>query len=344
MTSVKDFRVEREAAPNELGRGRFVFSDDYSVFDWGRMPDAIPRKGATLCTMGAYNFEMLDTNHVPTHYRGVVPVGDDDGVTDLGALDEPPREMAISLTQVPDLPFEDGAYDYDAYHEAAGENYLIPLEIVFRNSIPPGSSLRRRADPSEYGLDLDGDTWPEESTELPEPAIEFSTKFEAQDRYLSREEAAEIAGRADIGRLEELALAVNHLLSRQAAQRGFVHEDGKIECYYYEGTITVADVCGTFDENRFAYDGQEVSKEVLRGYYKRAFPEWVEAVSGAKRTAREQGIADWRELCERDPPPLADEVIETASDLYTAGANAYLGSEVFDAPGIDDAVAAVREL
>ena len=344
MTSVKDFRVEREAAPDELGRGRFVFSDDYSVFDWGRMPDAIPRKGATLCTMGAYNFEMLDTNHVPTHYRGVVPVGDDDGVTDLGALDEPPREMAISLTQVPDLPFEDGAYDYDAYHEAAGENYLIPLEIVFRNSVPPGSSLRRRADPSEYGFDLDGDTWPEESTELPEPAIEFSTKFEAQDRYLSREEAAEIAGRADIGRLEELALAVNHLLSRQAAQGEFVHEDGKIECYYYEGTITVADVCGTFDENRFAYDGQEVSKEVLRGYYKRAFPEWVEAVSRAKRTAREQGIADWRELCERDPPPLADEVIETASDLYTAGANAYLGSEVFDAPGIDDAVAAVREL
>ena len=341
MTSVKEFRVEREATPDELGAGVFEFTDDYSVFDWGRMPDAIPGKGRSLCVMGAYNFELLDTNHVPTHYRGVVAEGDDE-VRDLGELVEPPREMAISLSQVPDLPHESGDYDYDAYHETAGANYLIPLEIVFRNAVPLGSSLRRRADPDEYGLDVD--RWPDEAVTLPQPAIEFSTKFEEQDRYLAREEADRIAGRADLDRLEELALAVNHVVTRQAERAGFVHEDGKIECLYYDGTIAVADVCGTFDENRFSYDGQQISKEVVRQFYKREHPQWVESVGEAKRTARERDIADWRILCEREPPALPEGVVGTASDLYTAGANAYLGIDRFDAPTINDAVAAVRNL
>jgi phosphoribosylaminoimidazole-succinocarboxamide synthase len=351
MTSVKEFSVERPATPDELGEGTFRFTDDYSVFDWGTMPDTIPGKGRSLCTMGAYNFELCDTNHVPTHYRGVRPTCGDNGgdVTDLGDLTASPEEMAISLTQVPDLPFADGAYDYDAYHEAAGENYLIPLEIVFRNSVPPGSSLRRRADPGEYGVEFDGDGdgddgWPDGTVALPQPAIDFSTKFEAQDRYLTEREAKAIAGKADLARLRELALAVNHLLTRQAERAGFTHEDGKIECYYYRGTIAVADVCGTFDENRFSYDGQELSKEVLRQYYKREHPGWVESVEEAKATARERDRADWRSLCERDPPALPDRVIETVADLYTAGANAYLGVDLFDAPGIDAAVTAVRNL
>ncbi|TKX76193.1 phosphoribosylaminoimidazolesuccinocarboxamide synthase, partial [Halorubrum sp. SD626R] len=55
MTSVKEFRVDEPATADATGRGRFVFTDAYSVFDWGQMPDAIPHKGASLCAMGAYN-------------------------------------------------------------------------------------------------------------------------------------------------------------------------------------------------------------------------------------------------------------------------------------------------
>ena len=29
----------------------FEFTDDYSVFDWGKMPDAIPRKGEALAKL-----------------------------------------------------------------------------------------------------------------------------------------------------------------------------------------------------------------------------------------------------------------------------------------------------
>ena len=76
MTSVKQFRVEEPATADNLGRGAFVFTDDYSVFDWGKMPDAVPNKGASLCAMGAANFERLEDAGVPTHYRGVVSGGD----------------------------------------------------------------------------------------------------------------------------------------------------------------------------------------------------------------------------------------------------------------------------
>jgi phosphoribosylaminoimidazole-succinocarboxamide synthase len=103
-------------------------------------------------------------------------------------------------------------------------------------------------------------------------------------------------------------------------------------------------VVGTFDENRFSYDGQEVSKEVIRQYHKRTQPEWVAAVGDAKERAKERDIADWKSLCAESPDPLPSHVVDAARDLYTAGTNAYIGRELFDAPSLSEAVETVREL
>jgi len=342
MTSVKDFRVDEPATPTALGRGAFVFTDDYSVFDWGKMPDEIPDKGATLCTMGAFNFELLERQGVPTHYRGVALDGEERSLAEALETGDAPREMVIDLVQVPDLPFADGTYDYEAYHEAAGSNYLVPLEIVFRNRVPVGSSLRRRSEPADHGLALDA--WPDEPVDLPEPIVEFSTKYEEQDRYLDRAEADSIAGTAGIDVLESLAREVNRLVTEHAADAGMVHQDGKIECLYHDGEGRVADVAGTFDENRFSYDGQQVSKEVVRQYHKRTQPEWVAAVSDAKERATEEEIADWKSVCDRTPAPLDGAVIQATRDLYCAGTNAYIQRQVFDAPPLDVAVERVSDL
>ena len=351
MTSVKAFRVVEPATPDGLGRGRFAFTDAYSVFDWGQMPDPIPNKGASLCTMGAFNFELLEDAGVPTHYRGVVDpdaVADgadpEEAVVPLSQAGGSPTEMAIDLTQVPELPYEgpDGGYDYDSFHAAGGENYLVPLEVVFRNTVPVGSSLRSRRDPAEF--DLPFDEWPDGPVDLPEPVVEFSTKYEEQDRYLTREETDRIAGHADVDALGDLARDVNRVVTERAAAAGFVHEDGKIECLYVDGDLRVADVVGTFDENRFSYDGQQVSKEVVRQWYKRNDPDWVEAVGEAKTAVAERDIADWRELCDAEPIPLPQDVLDAVSAMYAAGANAYTETEWFDAPSVDDAVDAVRNL
>ncbi|WP_257298173.1 phosphoribosylaminoimidazolesuccinocarboxamide synthase [Haloarchaeobius sp. FL176] len=339
MTSVKEFRIEEPATADELGRGAFVFTDDYSVFDWGKMPDTIANKGASLCSMGAFNFELLEDEGIPTHYRGVVRNGD---TLPLREADQPPWEMAIDLTQVPDLPHEGRNYDYDAFHAEAGSNYLVPLEIVFRNRVPVGSSLRDRTDPVMHGLDFD--EWPDEAVDLDEPIVEFSTKFEESDRYLSHAEADNIAGRADIDALERTAREVNRVVTEQAERGGLTHEDGKIECLYFDGEIRVADVVGTFDENRFSYEGTQISKEVIRQYHKRTQPDWVAAVTEAKEHAKTEDVADWKSLCEVQPEPLDDEILAVASELYTAGANAYTGLELFDAPPLDSAIGAVSRL
>lgn len=342
MTSVKNFRVQERATETALGRGVFEFTDDYSVFDWGKMPDTIPDKGASLCTMGAFNFELLEDAGVPTHYRGVVVDGETTSLEEAFEAGTPPREMAIELTQVPDLPFEGGEYDYDAYHNDAGENYLVPLEIVFRNRVPVGSSLRKRSDPAEHGLDFED--WPDEPVDLPEAIVEFSTKYEEQDRYLARDEADDIAGEASVEDLESVAREVNHLVTEQAERAGLTHEDGKIECLYFDGEIRVADVVGTFDENRFSYDGQQVSKEVIRQYHKRTQPEWVDAVGAAKERANADGVDDWKSLCDGEPEALDTEVVQASRDMYCAGTNTYVEDEVFDAPSLDAALTRFSEL
>ena len=60
MGSVKDLIVLKEAKNNQLGLGRFVFTDRYSVFDYGEMPDKIDGKGESLCLISAYFFEILN--------------------------------------------------------------------------------------------------------------------------------------------------------------------------------------------------------------------------------------------------------------------------------------------
>ncbi|MFP4589845.1 MAG: phosphoribosylaminoimidazolesuccinocarboxamide synthase [Halobacteriales archaeon] len=340
MTSVKEIDVQTPAAAGRLGRATFTFTDAYSVFDWGRMPDPIPDKGASLCTMGAFNFERLEAEGIATHYRGVVAAPGDEPVP-LDAHDGPARVMAIDLARVPDLPRAGGTYDYDAFHAAAGEAYVVPLEVIFRNRVPVGSSLRRRRRPDEVGLEAA--EWPDESVGLPEPVVEFSTKYERSDRYLDREEAQAIAGAADLEAIASLARAVNRVVTDRAEARGFSHDDGKIEVVYHRGELLVADVVGTFDENRFTVDGQQVSKEVLRQYYKAYDPGWVDDLEAAKAEAKRLGEADWKARCASAPDPLPPAVVELARDLYASGANRYLDEARFDAPALSAVVERVRE-
>ena len=72
MGSVKNLTVLKEATAKEMGVGVFEFTDDYSVFDYGKMPDTIPLKGEALCRMSAYNFVELGKKGVKSHFRKLV--------------------------------------------------------------------------------------------------------------------------------------------------------------------------------------------------------------------------------------------------------------------------------
>ena len=75
MGSVKNLTVIEEPTRDKLGLGFFEFSDRYSVFDWGEMPDHIPNKGASLAIITSYFFEILRKKGIPNHYLGVVVNG-----------------------------------------------------------------------------------------------------------------------------------------------------------------------------------------------------------------------------------------------------------------------------
>jgi phosphoribosylaminoimidazole-succinocarboxamide synthase len=142
MGSVKDLQVIQKPTQDAMGIGRFLFSDRYSVFDWGEMPDHIPNKGAALCLMGAYCFERLEAKGVQTHYRGLV--NEKGKAVKVDELTQPSSIMEVSLVNVykPQTSIVNGkiVHDYSLYTPSL-KNCLIPLEIIYRNGLPEGSSV-----------------------------------------------------------------------------------------------------------------------------------------------------------------------------------------------------------
>jgi phosphoribosylaminoimidazole-succinocarboxamide synthase len=341
MGSVKDLEVIKKPTRDSMGVGRFHFSDRYSVFDWGEMPDLIDGKGEALCMMGAYCFERLEEKGVRTHYRGLV---DKSGkVVGFDELEQPSNVMEINLVNVyrPKAYVKDGKlkYDYGVYLTEL-KNYLIPLEIIYRNGLPEGSSVFKRL---EQGLvtveDLGLDHYPKAGEKLEKPIFDVSTKLEEGDRYVSWAEAQRIAGLSD-GELEEvkaLLLKVDGLISELAGRAGLVNEDGKIELAFDPSRrIMVVDVVGTLDECRFTYDGLHVSKEIARQYYRKT--DWFRDVEEAKKKAEKEGISDWKKPCKTQPPKLDTTLKTRISQMYLATANELTKKKMFDVRKLVDIV------
>ncbi|MEM3174423.1 MAG: phosphoribosylaminoimidazolesuccinocarboxamide synthase, partial [Candidatus Bathyarchaeia archaeon] len=328
MGSVKDLEVIKKPTAETMGIGRFHFSDRYSVFDWGEMPDHIEGKGASLCLMGAYCFERLEEKNIRTHYRGLV--NSEGQVVHFDELEEPTNIMEINLVNVyrPRAYVENGKlkYDYSIYTPRL-RNYLLPLEIIYRNGLPEGSSVFKRLEQGLITLkDLGLDHMPKPGERLSKPIFDVSTKLEEGDRYVSWEEARRIAGltEQDVEEIKNVLLKVDETITDVAERAGLVNEDGKIELAFDpERRLMVVDVVGTLDECRFTYKGIHVSKEVARIYYRRT--EWAKEVEEAKREARERGVENWKTLVKTVPPKLEPRLKALISQMYMAAANEITG-------------------
>ncbi len=325
--SVKDLEVIEKPSGLKEGRGRFYFSDRYSVFDWGEMPDHIERKGEALCMIGAHFFELLASKGIANHYLGVV--GGDGTARRLSEVDEPARVMEVRLLRVIEPEVKGGVYDYSVYRREEG-NFLIPLELIYRNSLPEGSSVFRRLEEGSLDLkDLGLDRFPEPGVRLEKPLLDVSTKLESSDRYLDWEEAREIAGLSEdeIDRIKEITLEVNRLITSVVEPLGLEHQDGKVE-FGFDGerNIILVDVLGTPDECRFEYRGMPVSKELARMFYRDT--EWSREVEAAKKTNR----VDWKGLVSLAPPLLPQRMKRLIALLYQGCCDAITGRPYFKAP------------
>jgi len=332
---VKDLEVIQKPTQDAMGVGRFHFSDRYSVFDWGEMPDHIDGKGAALCLMGAYCFERLEEQGVKTHYRGLV---DSDGkAVKFKEMKHPSSVMEVKLVNVykPEMRAsqEKFTYDYSVYAHKL-KNCLIPLEIIYRNGLPEGSSVFKRLEQGKTTLkDLGLDHYPKPGERFAKPLFDVSTKLEQTDRYVSWEEAKRIAG---LTNLELIAVKtvlskVDDTITEMACHAKLENEDGKIELAFDESRkLMVVDVVGTLDECRFTYEGFHVSKEIVRQFYKRT--EWYADVEEAKRAAEAKGVKDWKTLCKSQPPKLDARLKMFISQMYMAAANELTSRRHFDVP------------
>jgi phosphoribosylaminoimidazole-succinocarboxamide synthase len=333
MGSVKDVIVLKKPEKDKTGKGVFVFSDRYSVFDYGEMPDLIDGKGASLCMISAYFFERLDEENIKNHYIGVV---ENDKVKKIDEVDKPTNKMHTELVRVI-RPKKLNGYDYGVFRREKC-NFLLPLEVIYRNFLPEGSSIFRRLEKGELKLaDLGLDAIAVGQA-LHKPILDVSTKLEDEDRYLSWDEAMEISGMnfEELERMKEITLRVNRIITDRVKKAGIRNEDGKIEfAFDAERNLMVVDAIGTPDECRFSFMGMQISKEVLRKHYRKS--DWYKKVEILK------GSKEWRSKV-GTPPKLRKDLKKAVSDMYKACCNEITGIKFFDVESLTSVVKAIKTI
>jgi phosphoribosylaminoimidazole-succinocarboxamide synthase len=379
--SVKDLMgpVNLENGAGSVPAVAFHYTDSFSVFDWGRMPDLLPHKGEALATIAANWFERLERPEtwmefsrskealglrkgnqfgalfneigedlqkkgLKTHYLGVRAPDGKASVQALRLASVPsaPREIWVEQVAVlkPSLGTVLGCSVPD-YQKTVSSPMprLIPLEVVFRFSCPPGSSLLSRVARDAHYLESLGyenlEIKPGQSWEF--PVLELFTKLESTDRLLSLSEGLAISG-ISAAKLNELLLKtawVAGWVRMVCARAGLELADGKLEWGISpDGELILVDAIGP-DELRILKDGIQLSKEYLRSFYRDT--EWFRAIEKAKSLSKSRGSSDWKKGLSVPVPALPPAIKTSASHIYQTLANVLTDKEWFKgAPSVPD--------
>ncbi|MFO8109449.1 MAG: phosphoribosylaminoimidazolesuccinocarboxamide synthase [Thermoplasmata archaeon] len=269
---------------------KFFFTDNISVFDKVISND-IPRKGESLCKTSTYWFKRTESElQINTHF---IKREDDE-------------HMIVKKVDV--------ILDYEKIGPDTS-NFLIPLEFISRYYVA-GSLLDRinRGDVDYRKLGFTEK--PVYGQKLPEPFFEMTTKLEAFDRPLTREEAKNISSLSEdeLKKIEEAVMNIDIMMEKTVEKNGLLHVDGKKEFAMDENReLMLVDTFGTADEDRFweikdYKNGQfvEKSKEFVRKYY--------------RDIGYHQELMDARDKGEDEPPipPLPEDMVNKTSELYVS--------------------------
>jgi len=321
--SVKNIRLDREPKAKTPGRYVFEFTDDYSVFDYGKMPDRLQGKGCAIAMMSAYLFEKLSepgswkrlfqkskvwsrvggksmrdhlkrstagkdllVRGLQTHYLGLL---DSRGrPRRFDQLQGPANKMLVKAVPVISPGFvsidSQTVWDYSRFHPGLSQ-FLIPLENIFRFGVPRGSSLLDRLKKnSAYAEQIGLNDIPREGEWLTRPVLEFSSKLEPMDRMLSLEAALNFSG------LDGPAFL--HLRDMSLLVAVFLFDLFKEKGLdLWDGKFEFVKVANeilladsiTPDELRITYQDTQLSKEPLRQYYKNHDAAFTASVKAIKK-------------------------------------------------------------
>ena len=315
LHSTKNLEIIEPPTAAKEGLGVFEYTDNYTVFHYGRMPDLIPGKGEAICRMAVANFLMLEAAGVPTHFRRFIA----------------PSRIEFDLARIPEL---------DTGTPASGaRNYLVPVQVIVRNELPQGSSVHHRLAAGTLrpsGLGPRG--VPAAGEKLDPPLIEYATMLEDINRFVSAAEAQRVAGLSDelFQEMREITVKVNEVITRHASEVGLRHCDGKVEYLVSaDARMVLADSPGTPDESRLMFGDVHCGKQVIRNWYV------AHGLEVPVRQLISDGVPRSRWPVPASLPPG---FIPAMSDIYRSLSEAWTGEHIWNAPDLLTATQAVHRI
>jgi phosphoribosylaminoimidazole-succinocarboxamide synthase len=310
--SVFDVGTIFEIAENDLNRAVFrhaIYTRLAQADTWQRVQSRISADSqmdaAWKAEMLAGPVQTMVTDGARTHHVGMV-----DAVTGAVATQGLPEHPScfnmvrrFPVMHPPQRPFLTGhVFDYEQFYQSS--TYVVPLEYIVRFGITSGSSILRKyqamGDTARRGyeqeLGLAGEMKPWQM--LPQPIFDLTSKYEPEDRNVSRQEALLMSG---LGSPQFLATIKQALLGawvvREALERvGLDLWDLKWE-FAVDGTDTF--FVDTIDADSFRAtkllerSGHQLiihyNKQAMRDYYRLVHPEWLAGVNAAKKQAAKEG-------------------------------------------------------
>ncbi len=316
----------------------FQFTDDYSVFDWGKMPDTIENKGRALAVFGAYFFELLEkasfwqelaaetppanldkeflkklkdsaamkslqTDGLQSHYQGLVNEDGERLSLAKAASSAQTIYMQVRKAEVqrpqPFVVLGQNVFHYPQVNQSA-KTRLIPLEVVFRFGMPQGSSLKERLQKNpSYAQTLGLNKTPAEGELFDRPVLEFYTKLEPRDRLLSVQEAILISG---LEQEQFHDLVERAQLISLALFQTFAKRGIQLWDGKFEFVLHNDKVILADsigpDELRLLYKESHLSKEMIRQVYRGS--KWEKSLKEAQKLAAERCTLAWKEICAKE--------------------------------------------
>jgi phosphoribosylaminoimidazole-succinocarboxamide synthase len=356
-TSVKTIYVVQRPTATEPGVADFKFNSVFSVFDYGTLPPPVPLDNSTVALMAAFNFERLRELGVPSHYLSMVHEGEPISAGEAIARGVAPDTLRVRLVNRLLPRHTSAGWDYAVFADPPSRHFVVPVEFISRVTLPTHSSVWKRIDrgelsPADLGLpetirpgecaaptplrgrgSADGLPPP---PSLPHHILDYSTKYEPEDRYLRGEEARALTSFSPERweRINATTRRVSEILTDYAASKGVQRDDGKVEYVTLDhaGEVDVlGDAVTTLHEDRLVLDGLDVTKQAIRDAIRRSSPEWAAEIDRAKREARARSVADFRTLMgpaiSYVSPPA--EFFERYNALARAFVNHWVGAAVY---------------
>lgn len=192
-------------------------------------------------------------------------------------------------------------YDYKKYYGKDGN--VIPLEYIVRLGVTSSSSILRKynrlseSEKKTYLNDLGVDSLDPWSRFDP-PIVDLTTKYEPEDRNISRQEAALISclDGDTFARSMIMAALGAYLLQQIFSNMGLSLWDMKWEIAKNGDDLVFVDTIDT-DSVRVTYNLDQgntsyfvhFNKQAMRDYYKIMHGEWLNAVNESKKIAAQSG-------------------------------------------------------